>query len=256
MLFVIWKPSGSPSTPLNAFVTCTLPTFRLYAFTNAAAAVFPSSVTFATAFVAFSSLVAFPLIVRLYPSASYPLSVKVTSVPTGTSSITHVYGSFAFPVPLVLFPTVNTVSLKLFLIWKPSGSPSTPLNAFVTCTLPTFRLYAFTNAAAAVFPSSVTFATAFVAFSSLVAFPLIVRLYPSASYPLSVKVTSVPTGTSSITHVYGSFAFPVPLVLFPTVNTVSLKLFLIWKPSGSFSKPLNAFVTCTLPLAGFSVFAT
>ena len=214
------------------------------------------STTVAFTIPASASVVAFWLIVTSYPDTSYPLSVKVTSVPTGTSSITHVYGSFAFPVPLVLFPTVNTVSLKLFLIWKPSGSPSTPLNAFVTCTLPTFRLYAFTNAAAAVFPSSVTFATAFVAFSSLVAFPLIVRLYPSASYPLSVKVTSVPTGTSSITHVYGSFAFPVPLVLFPTVNTVSLKLFLIWKPSGSFSKPLNAFVTCTLPLAGFSVFAT
>ena len=69
------------------------------------------STTVAFTIPASASVVAFWLIVTSYPDTSYPLSVKVTSVPTGTFSITHVYGFSVLPSPLAAFPSVNTSSL-------------------------------------------------------------------------------------------------------------------------------------------------
>ena len=139
----------------------------------------------------------------------------------------------------------------------PVISSSAPLSSFPKMSVLLIwisRLYIFSNAAGTVLFHSAVAVTVAPSFGA--ALPLTVSAYPFTSYPLSVKVTSVPTGTFSITHVYGFSVLPSPLAAFPSVNIVSLKLFVIWKPFGRFSKPLNAFVTCTLPLAGFSVFAT
>ena len=65
------------------------------------------STTVAFTIPASASVVAFWLIVTSYPDTSYPLSVKVTSVLSGTFLIVHLYGSSAVPFPSAFF-TVNT----------------------------------------------------------------------------------------------------------------------------------------------------